>query len=269
MQRGKYIRTAEQNANNSKALMGHKVSAKQIEKMRKSRWTPDKRKAQSDRMMGKTKGRKSTFFGHKHTQEARDKIKKANNGKKFTAEHKAKIGKAHIGHKHTPEALAKMSKAHIGNKNLLGYKHTDEALEKMSKAVKERWENPNSIFNNPEYKVLMSKSLTKRGTQQICTNCGKLKDYFFNGYCEDCINELNITYPPRSQYKNIQLFDNPFPDSINIEKHHIHDWFIVPMPYELHKKCYYPDKVEHRERANTWLYYLFGIDFDLLIKGDI
>jgi len=94
MQRGKYIRTAEQNANNSKALMGHKVSAKQIEKMRKSRWTPDKRKAQSEFMMGK-----QVALGHKRTPEMR----------------KARSDRMK-NHKYSFETLRKMSESHLARR---------------------------------------------------------------------------------------------------------------------------------------------------------
>ena len=149
------------------------------------------------------------------------------------------------GYKQTPEHKAKLRKAKMG------HKVSDETRKIQSKAK------------------MGNKYAIKRGTQQICTNCGKLKDYFYNGYCEECADELGITDRPRSRYKNIPLMYNPYPDDVIINTHHIHDWFTVPIPEGIHRKCQTgSDKAEHRERCNLWLYYLYGgLDFDRLING--
>jgi len=65
----------------------------------------------------------------------------------------------------------------------------------------------------------------------------------------------------------VQLFDNPFPKEVGIDYHHINDMLVVPFPRRIHsKKCGSQNRDMHRERANLWLYYLYGIDFDLLIN---
>jgi len=68
--------------------------------------------------------------GKKHTQEAKDKISKANKGRKMSEEHKEKISKANKGYKHTQEAKDKISKSREG------FEHTQETRDKMSKSHK-------------------------------------------------------------------------------------------------------------------------------------
>jgi len=94
MPRGIYVRTPEHCAKMSKAHMGNKVSAEQIEKMRKSRWTPERRKAQSEFMMGN-----KYTLGYKHTDE----------WKKSHSEFMK-------GHKYSFETLRKMSESHLARR---------------------------------------------------------------------------------------------------------------------------------------------------------
>lgn len=64
---------------------------------------------------------------HKHTDETKEKIRKANTGVVFTEERKQKISASRKGHKmlpHVKEAL-KLGK--------IGYKHSKETLERMCK----------------------------------------------------------------------------------------------------------------------------------------
>jgi len=65
----------------------------------------------------------------------------------------------------------------------------------------------------------------------------------------------------------IELFGNHYPDEIKIDYHHINNLVIIPMPKVTHIKAYHSDREEHRERANFWLYYIYGTDFDNLMRG--
>jgi len=64
------------------------------------------------------------------------------------------------------------------------------------------------------------------------------------------------------------LFDNPFPEEIEVNYHHINDLVTIPIPKIIHMKAFHPDREEHRERGNFWLYYIYGMDFDKLINSD-
>lgn len=77
------------------------------------------------------KGKPGTFLGKKHTKESREKISIAQTGKKrgpFSDDHKDKIRKALQG-----KAISEGQKAQI-SKTLTGYKHSDETKAKMSKS---------------------------------------------------------------------------------------------------------------------------------------
>lgn len=62
----------------------------------------------------------------------------------------------------------------------------------------------------------------------------------------------------------VKLFNNPFPDEVDMDMHHINDILVIPMPKKIHNICSHPE--EHRERCNAWLYYLYGIDINTLLR---
>ena len=77
--------------------------------------------------------------GKKRTQATKDKISKSNIGKHSnirTQEHKDKISKSNIGKKHTQEAKDKIRKA------LKGKKKTQEHKDKMQESHLEQWKDP-------------------------------------------------------------------------------------------------------------------------------
>lgn len=99
-------------------------------------------------------GEKNHFYGKKHTDEARRKIKEARarqvfsketlekrgkkisiakKGKKHSDETKMKLSEAGKGKKHSDETKNKMSKAHLGHST------SDETRKKISEANKKMW----------------------------------------------------------------------------------------------------------------------------------
>jgi hypothetical protein len=67
--------------------------------------------------------------------------------------------------------------------------------------------------------------------------------------------------------KWIELFENPFPEEVEVDYHHINNILCVPIPRMTHNYCCVGKNVdEHRERVNVWLYYLYDLDFDLLLQ---
>lgn len=83
-----------------------------------------------------------TKLGHKHTQEAKNKMSIAKIGKPLSSQHKEKISKAKLGHIVTPETRLKISIKNKGSQNFLGHKHTQEVKNKMSErngGEKNKW----------------------------------------------------------------------------------------------------------------------------------
>ncbi len=77
--------------------------------------------------------------GLRISQEARDRISRANLGKVVSQKtrdklSRASMGKQHfLGKRHTPETKAKMSLAQMGNQNFLGKTHSQEARNRISR----------------------------------------------------------------------------------------------------------------------------------------
>ena len=156
----------EHAAKNRLINVGRKHTATSIENMSKAQqaaWDRRIVRTLSAQARENMKGRKN-FLGHKHTPEAKEKLRKANLGKKLSPEHAAKARVAGIGYKHTPEMREKNRVLSLGNKHGLGYKHTPEAKEKNRKLSKEMWEKRSDWHHTPETK---EKIKAKRAQQTI------------------------------------------------------------------------------------------------------
>ncbi len=58
------------------------------------------------------------------------------------------------------------------------------------------------------------------------------------------------------------ILDN-FP--VDCQDHHVHDWFIVSLPYITHNFVTGYPRTKHRELANVWIEKLYGIDISSLL----
>jgi hypothetical protein len=64
----------------------------------------------------------------------------------------------------------------------------------------------------------------------------------------------------------IPLWQNPFPDDIIVNYHHINGVFVVPIPEETHK--FIPGtRSEHREMTNKLIEEIYNIDLNKIIHG--
>lgn len=101
----------------------------------------------------------STFAGHRHTQEAKDRISRAakgrDMGKAIAASADARRGKPL-----SEEHKAKMAVRSRGNKNGVGYSHTVEARRKIGQSNIDRRQVDK--MNTPEARAKMIKSLSGR-----------------------------------------------------------------------------------------------------------
>jgi len=103
-------------------------------------------------------GKNNPFYGKKHTEETRKKIRVANTGRKHTEKYKKELSESQSGEgnpmygrtgKNNPrygkklstEHIKKMSESQSGDKNhMYGKKHSPETLKKMSISLKKHWE---------------------------------------------------------------------------------------------------------------------------------
>ena len=61
----------------------------------------------------------------------------------------------------------------------------------------------------------------------------------------------------------VQIMDNPFPDEIKINWHHINNSLVIPLPEIVHKKNL---GKEHKEKCNVWIQKFFCLDVNELIN---
>lgn len=80
--------------------------------------------------------KKISEAGKNMSVERREKISETHKGKKITDEHKKQISDSNTGRKLTEEQKNKISKANVGNKKMLGKHHNDETRKKISESKK-------------------------------------------------------------------------------------------------------------------------------------
>ncbi|KKM97843.1 hypothetical protein LCGC14_1163990 [marine sediment metagenome] len=95
----------------------------------------------------KIKMRKRSL-GRRHTEKTKIKLSKINKGKKLSEKHKQKISGSHKGLEHSKETKQKMKDNHVG---MLGKKHLEKSKEKLKKTTKNK---PDifCIYCNKKYK---------------------------------------------------------------------------------------------------------------------
>ena len=57
----------------------------------------------------------------------------------------------------------------------------------------------------------------------------------------------------KENFKWIKIMNNPFPEEIDIDWHHINNIFVVPIPRITHVYCYNSNSKKHRELCNKKL----------------
>jgi len=63
----------------------------------------------------------------------------------------------------------------------------------------------------------------------------------------------------------ILFMENPFPEEIDIDYHHINNMIVIPLPRRTHKYYHNPNQLMHRDKCSEVIKYLYSIDFDKLL----
>lgn len=114
------------------------------------------------------------FSGRKHSEETKEKMRKAKLGKKrkpFSKEWIENMVNSRSGYKHSEETKKKISES--GKKN---YIKNPERSIKLSISQKKAWEkNPNRIINKEGLKIgwELSKKRKEEKNNRVCPICGK------------------------------------------------------------------------------------------------
>lgn len=70
----------------------------------------------------------------------------------------------------------------------------------------------------------------------------------------------------RRDMKSCVLFENPLPEEIEVDYHHINNLLIIPIPRSIHKLSKSGRNIEkHRKKCEKWIKKLYGLDVKSLI----
>ena len=72
----------------------------------------------------------------------------------------------------------------------------------------------------------------------------------------------NLAYRRRN-YKWIELFENPFPDDIDVDYHHVNNLIVIPLPKKLHQSTLGNN---HREDTFKLINSLYGLDLKKVLE---
>lgn len=129
-----------------------------------------------------------------------------------------------------------------GKKTRDGYAKSEDGIKSRKKAQKK--------YNNTENG---KKKNRKTYSKYMKTKKGKLAD--------------TRRHNKRRDYKNIELFINPFPDDVEVVYHHIDDWFVIPLPKQIHINTYCSSKEKHREKCNEIIKNLYGLNINYIMRS--
>lgn len=65
-------------------------------------------------------------------------------------------------------------------------------------------------------------------------------------------------YAKRKRMQSIELYSNPFDDTIEIDWHHINDMFVVALPRKIHRKYLGVSTKKHRELCYKYVKLFYG-----------
>jgi len=67
-----------------------------------------------------------------------------------------------------------------------------------------------------------------------------------------------------------ELWDNPFPDEIEVHFHHINKMLVIPMPARLHEKTTgRKNRNQHMDACNKIIEEIYGVDLERIIGDEI
>lgn len=68
--------------------------------------------------------------------------------------------------------------------------------------------------------------------------------------------------------KWVLIMNNPFPEEVDIDYHHINNMLVVPMPRFLHRMCHHSTRVDkHRNECIKILNNIYSFDFRDILNG--
>lgn len=113
-------------------------------------------------------------------------------------------GKSHVGKKESEQTKKNISNGIRKSIKFKEIKQSDIYRNKISKSVKNKWSDPNSIYNSDEYRIKLSDAQQRRSINRV--EDMKVKFNSIEGQASsiaDVCRLLNISFPTAKKYINI------------------------------------------------------------------
>ena len=124
-----------------------------------------------------------------------------NVSKELHKEYASKGGKSHKGKKESEQTKKNISQGLRSSVKFQKMKQDPEYKKERSVDSKSNWNNPNSVYNTPEYRDKLSKAKVARFVKAFAEIKPKLQELLANSTPKMKIcNKLNISYPTLQKY---------------------------------------------------------------------
>jgi hypothetical protein len=123
-----------------------------------------------------------------------------------------------------------------------------------------RWANKNKEYRREyrkEYNKKNKRKISEYNKKYRITEKGKLI-------------RRELSTERERKLKFIPLIENPFPEDIELDWHHINNLLVVPIPRITHKYNHRGQHInKHREECKTWINKIYCIDIDKLLSENL
>ena len=149
------------------------------------------------------------------------------------------------------------------------YRQTEHYKEIKRKKDKKYYKNHKKEFSEygKKYYIKNRINILKRVKKYRIENKDKIRKYWQSEDGKRAKKGKDTRYHRHLDF--IPMFDNPFMEEFKVHYHHINNFLVVPLPAKSHEKTYHSNRLEHRERANVMLYYIYGTDFERLTSENL
>lgn len=90
--------------------------------------------------------------------------------------------------------------------------------------------------------------------------------YKYNKTKKGVINSKKCYAKRHRNLKFIQLFENPFPEEVEVDYHHINNVIVIPIPSRLHELTSCGDTDKHKKMCKDIILNLYGLDVELILE---
>lgn len=142
------------------------------------------------------------------------------------------------------------------NRDKINEYHQTEHFKQLRKEQNKRYRE-----KHKEELRIKSKDWNKK--YNIKTNYSQQKRYRKTIKGKENSRKLTATRNRKLGY--IQIIDNPFPEEIEVDYHHINDLLVVPIPRGIHIKNNHPNVKIHRVRCSKFIEWFYGLKFERVV----